>query len=70
MLPAEEELWETVGVNDMSDEEDSEEGFLHKTPANRSAELRVLTRALDDRHREKQQKENRPHMKVKRITDL
>ena len=67
--PEEEKIWASVSVHDMSDEEDTDDGFLHVSPVDRSDELKTLIRLLDERHAERQQKENRRIMKVKRIKE-
>ena len=69
MKPEEEKLWSTVGVNDMSDEEDCPDGtgFTVTTPEDRPQDVRDLITNLDQRHKDRLQKEQRNVLKVQRI---
>ena len=53
----------------MSDEEDTDQSgiFKRKTPKDRKKEVADLIKKLDQRHKEKEEKEERPIMKVKRV---
>jgi len=53
----------------MSDEEDTDQNgvFKRKTPKDRKKEVADLIKKLDRRHKEKEEKEERPLMKVKRV---
>ena len=63
----EEELWKTLSLHDMSDEEDGDEVFKRKTPTERTPDVRELIEKLDQRHAEKLQKSDRRVLKVKRV---
>lgn len=67
----EEKMWATVGVNDMSDEEDAgdENGgaFKLKTPLDRSENVALLIKTLDQRHEDRIRAEQRRVMKVPRV---
>lgn len=60
-------LWATVGVNDMTDEEDGEGGFKVVRPENREPDVQALIDELDRRIERAHDKSNRQVLKVKRI---
>ena len=63
----EEDLWKSVSLHDMSDEEDGDDVIKRKTPKTRPPEISVLIAKLDERHVETMRKSDRRILKVVRV---